>query len=1496
MKNSFDYYKKVEKPNMYLCNPDRTPIGFVNSENRHLVLRFNDLSELTFTVPKIIGTESVYDRIETKRLLFIEKIGWFQIINVNNTISGGQETKEVTAESHQTQLKTRGFVSEERVYMFYNTNDPLDEKYDSNDIGAMPSIVGQLCQQLGIKVNLQIGNIEPTQDYGEWTLIYIDSALKFSAKSYDKQYESADNADNICRTFTEAETFGYDFIVNEVEPAFEVIFEFDYLHHTIKVKRLEDITKATNIYLSLDNVLESISVTENADNIITVLSCNGNDLDIRTVNPMGTNYIVNFDYYKKTVSDDGKIQYPWMSKELIAVLNEWEIEWRKWQGDDNSRTGHEEGYSTLVEKIQKLYEQQSGIEGDIQYANLKLTDLQAARDLQFKNDSTTNNGKGIISAEDVAVENKSLSPNSLYKNTAFTEEATVVAYVGAPTVLDDFTFSFSGTGKRGTVKSTLLDFISSTKGSDGHYDEDTNSTAYLYFTDDSTRKSYCKILVSAEIGVVKDSSGNISVSGTTEVKGITFAVTTSTNYFKVTYPDGTNTTVSKSNSYFIYNGARYKIVQSSDGIVTIYCFYVAGFRRFTTYKQLTGDNNWCNLWEKYVKSIDSKNKTLDSQIEAITEKMKYISEICHIQKYIKRCGDTLYNEFSNYWVEGEYSNDNLASTDSTTIAERISLAKELMEAGETELTKVSQPTFELSVSAVNFIKLLEFRPFTNELELGHVITIEKDENTHYRPALVSIEYDLDSTESFNLTFSTAGKLDETAMTFADLLNQSSSTSRTISANWSNLTDYWKNKDKITSLIVSPLDRTLRAAQANMSNQEFTVDVTGILGRKWSDDSHTDFEKEQVRIMNNTIMFTDDNWQTIRTALGKIIYNDEGKEKSAYGLIAEVLVGSLLVGEKLKIRNDSNTITLDETGITIKDSNNTNVFKAMTDGNVFIKGDIYATSLILSDGVKISFSKIDSVPDFATKSEVTETVSGELALYVKRDENNQIVSMLNAAADVIQITSNRLSIASDCFTLTSDGVISASAGHMGGLALAQSDGYYSSVFQSEEITKTLTVTIPRGTIGYGDGVSVWLWYAAVKEFSLADLGITDTNAALGEFTVQTVNETSTKAGLAGCSKSGVSVYAMVRGKGSTLTFDTNINVKITYRYYNIVRTQTTVSKLCSPDSTFDISSALSMSIFSTKNIRADNASVNSLNSPTAILGGITFNKECISANGINITFGSDSSTTVEAEVVARGNVLFVYCDTVIYFDKVLFVKYSNADANFDKIISVLIKSGTSFAKVEVPTFNEITSAEFVDSTNTDKTKTSFKAETPDDAAQYAYEERILYFDNPQLCSTGYYNSTYSTRIGGALGSANNYWNSLYAYNIYGINIYQNGTAITTSDRNLKNTISYFDGTSEQKYSDLFDKLRPVSFKYNNGEKGRTHWGFIAQDIEENLKELGLDGNDSAIFCEWEEPIKGGKHKICGIRYEELIPILTYEIQKLKHRVKELENTIKEPKGD
>lgn len=119
------------------------------------------------------------------------------------------------------------------------------------------------------------------------------------------------------------------------------------------------------------------------------------------------------------------------------------------------------------------------------------------------------------------------------------------------------------------------------------------------------------------------------------------------------------------------------------------------------------------------------------------------------------------------------------------------------------------------------------------------------------------------------------------------------------------------------------------------------------------------------------------------------------------------------------------------------------------------------------------------------------------------------------------------------------------------------------------------------------------------------------------------------------------------------------------------------------------------------------------------------------------------------------------------------------------------------------------------------------------------------------------------------------------------IFVNGTPWNTaaatvddSDQNIKNTITSISSS----YSTLFDSLRPVTFKFNNGTSGRLHTGFIAQEVDEAISAAGLTRQDFAGLCILNE---GAEDERWGLRYGEFVALNTYEIQKLKARVAELE---------
>lgn len=69
---------------------------------------------------------------------------------------------------------------------------------------------------------------------------------------------------------------------------------------------------------------------------------------------------------------------------------------------------------------------------------------------------------------------------------------------------------------------------------------------------------------------------------------------------------------------------------------------------------------------------------------------------------------------------------------------------------------------------MNFVFLQDFQPFTNQLEMGSVIYVEKDDGIYYTPILLEMHIELDDPTKFTLTFGNRFKLDSDEYTFRDL--------------------------------------------------------------------------------------------------------------------------------------------------------------------------------------------------------------------------------------------------------------------------------------------------------------------------------------------------------------------------------------------------------------------------------------------------------------------------------------------------------------------------------------------------------------------------------------------------------------------------------------------------------------------------------------------------------------------------------------------------------
>lgn len=112
-----------------------------------------------------------------------------------------------------------------------------------------------------------------------------------------------------------------------------------------------------------------------------------------------------------------------------------------------------------------------------------------------------------------------------------------------------------------------------------------------------------------------------------------------------------------------------------------------------------------------------------------------------------------------------------------------------------------------------------------------------------------------------------------------------------------------------------------------------------------------------------------------------------------------------------------------------------------------------------------------------------------------------------------------------------------------------------------------------------------------------------------------------------------------------------------------------------------------------------------------------------------------------------------------------------------------------------------------------------------------------------------------------------------------NVYINGTAVSTSDKRKKKFIKNL----PDRFTQFLMKLRPVMFKYKDGTSGRSHAGFIAQEVERAMVEAGVTSEEfGGIVIQ-----PNGKY---GLRYEEFIAIQTKVIQDLYQKVENLERKV------
>lgn len=358
-----------------------------------------------------------------------------------------------------------------------------------------------------------------------------------------------------------------------------------------------------------------------------------------------------------------------------------------------------------------------------------------------------------------------------------------------------------------------------------------------------------------------------------------------------------------------------------------------------------------------IQELENNKKSLKLQMENIIS-------LINIQKNFTK-EQWLY--LSKFIREETLSDSNYVVTRTMTKEEELEMKQAFLDFGKKELSRVSQPQFSFTMDMANIFAFPEFRDQLDKFDLFNYITVLIRDDYYMKVKILSFDIDFEDRKNFSVTFGSIYKYKNKDIftTAVDAMAAASSASTSVSFNkfqWNNGTeDAFDIKDKISSGLIN--------AGVSLSNSRSTMEIDE-RGLFMNNDSDSEHPNEKTALTGSNLLFTTDNWQTVRTALGRIEYiRSDGTNVDTYGLIAETVLsgyigGSLIEGNTINggtingnnihggtitgtnINNGNGTFSVDEKGNMIS---NSGTFKGTISASEISGSSVIGTSINNGNG-------------------------------------------------------------------------------------------------------------------------------------------------------------------------------------------------------------------------------------------------------------------------------------------------------------------------------------------------------------------------------------------------------------------------------------------------------------------------------------------------------------------------------------------------------------------
>ncbi len=453
--------------------------------------------------------------------------------------------------------------------------------------------------------------------------------------------------------------------------------------------------------------------------------------------------------------------------------------------------------------------------------------------------------------------------------------------------------------------------------------------------------------------------------------------------------------------------------------------------------------------------VDKEIQVREAQIKEQEDKeAKYEKQRDNIQSELnfeKYLGKDLYSEYCLYRREDTYQNDNYIS-DGLSNSEILSKAEELLEVAQKEIVKASELQVDLSTDVGNIWTINEFKDVLDQWICGNWIRVICDDDI-YKLRLLNYTIKDSDFSKISCDFSSVLKVSDGISDIKSILDSAKS----MAGSYESVKRQAKNAQETGKTVSEWVEHGMNAtavAIRDSDSQSITYDNHGLLARTY-DDITGEYEPEQLKVVNNTLAITDDNWKTVKAAIGKIHYEDPkhpGDMLSAYGVLGETIIGKLLLGEALGIYNDGGSLKFDKNGLSISNgtnsfvvnpndetlislsNNNGKILWVDTKGGLHLRGDgsgLDITSNEAISGVSSAISqlndeivlKVDDNGRLATVKLGADVNEGTVVQIGADSINLTAEETINfLSGGEINLSGKNISIKSDNFNVTPDGTV------------------------------------------------------------------------------------------------------------------------------------------------------------------------------------------------------------------------------------------------------------------------------------------------------------------------------------------------------------------------------------------------------------------------------------------------------------------------------------------